>query len=215
MSALLDLMSGVLRFFPNTMTVALFVLGIMSGKVSWVLVAIGGLLSAVLALTFQTVFNKFPVFQGTSDRVVLEACSIMPSSVGEGWIYGFVPSTWFTVSSFFLAYILRNAAHIYTTNPAKVSSDAAAVQQRKGVGLISIVAVAVLFMALMVPRFAGPCETRSGTALGLLLGGLWGYAWWEILNASGSDVYPDIHGVMIGLRPGAMRTGPMACVATP
>ena len=210
MTTILELLSGVLRFFPNTMTVALFTLGILVGKISWVLVAIGGIIVAILAISLQSIFGHFKTFTPTADRFILEACSLLPVA-REGWVYGYAPSVWFSMSAFFLTYILRNAFNVYTVSPAKVSSDATAVQQRKGVGLISIVAVAVLFIFLMIPRYVSPCETRIGTALGLALGGLWGWAWWEILNSSGSDVYPDIHGVMTGLRPGALRTGPLAC----
>jgi hypothetical protein len=55
------------------------------------------------------------------------------------------------------------------------------------------------------------CESIIGSILGIGLGIGGGYAWWVILNACGSNVYPDIHGVMIGLKPGTLRTAPLAC----
>ena len=205
MTAILELLSGVLRFFPSTMTVGLITTGIMLGKVSWVLVGIGAILLSVIGLSLQQVLGNFESFVPATERFILEACSLLPSA-REGWTYSYAPSLWFAMTAFYLIYILRNAGHVYSTKPTKVSNDATATQQRKGIGLISMISVVILFMFLMVPRYISPCETRIGTVLGLLLGGLWGWAWWEILNAAGSDVYPDIHGVMSGLRPGSLRT---------
>jgi hypothetical protein len=208
MSTIVELLSGVLRHFPNTMLATLFVGGIALSRLTWLLVALGGLFVAILTLVVQYIFLKTMNLGPMPGAAVLDACSILP--VATGATYSSVPSVWMALSSFFASYIFVNASNIYTAKPANVSNDAISVQQRKGVGLISMLAVSFLFLFLVVPRYRTPCETMMGTITGLAVGIGSGVGWWYLLNAYGSNVYPDVHGVMSALRPGSMGT-PLAC----
>lgn len=208
MASVLDLLSGILRYFPNTMIATLLVGGAMLGKVSWILVAIGGILTAIAALTVQYAVHKSFSLGEMPGASVLEMCSILPAASGS---YLTFPSLWITLTTFFVTYIAVNAASVYSTMPSRVSRDSLAVQQRKGVGLISMLAVSILFLFMVLPRWRGGCETTAGSLAGIALGFVGGWAWWTLLNASGPDVYPDIHGVMIGLKPGALHTEPRIC----
>ena len=203
-----ELLSGVLRYFPTTMIVTLFVLGITTGKLAWILVAIGGILITVFTLLIQYMFLKTLGLGPMPGAAVLEACSLVPTATGE---YSAIPSLWVAVSSFFATYIFINASNLYMQTPARINKEKIAVQQRKGMGLISMMAVALLFIFLLVPRYWTSCETTLGIITGLIIGHVGGITWWKILDACGPDVYPDIHGVMIGLKPGSMHTNPMAC----
>jgi hypothetical protein len=204
----LDLLSGILRYFPNTMVATLLVGGIALGRVSWLLVAIGGILAAIAALTLQYALFKSFNLGPMPGAAVLEMCSILPAASGA---YLTLPSLWMTMTSFFVTYILTNASVVYSTAPAQATSTALPVLQRKGVGLISMLAVTLLFLFVAVPRFMTGCETVAGSLTGVGLGAVLGWAWWSVLNAGGPDVYPDIHGVMAGLKPGALHKSPMAC----
>jgi hypothetical protein len=115
------------------------------------------------------------------------------------------------LTSFFATYILINAAYVYNAKPVHRSKEALPVQQRKGIGLISILASTLLLILLVVPRFTSPCETLGGTIVGLGAGIGFAWLWWKILHACGSDVFPDIHGIMLGLKPGMLHTAPVAC----
>lgn len=210
MTPVLELLQYVLRYFPNTVGATLFVVGIATGKMAWVLTAIGGLVVAILTLTLQYVLNKTLDIGAMPGAAVIEACSILPVAKGA---YATIPSLWITLTTFFATFIFVNAMNVYKTTPAKVSRDATAVQQRKGVGLISMLAAVLLLVFMALPRAFGACENTIGIVTGLALGIFMGIGWWTILNACGPDVFPDIHGVMIGLKPGALRTNPMACKA--
>lgn len=207
-----ELLSGILRFFPNSMIVTLAVLGVATGRLPWILISFGGLLTVILALTFQYMFGKIP-FLGSDAMpgvALMEACSLIP--VAAGATYSALPSVWVATTSFFATFIFINAAQIYTqvpANPAK--KDAIAVQQRKGMGLISMLAVSVLFVALLAPRWFTGCENIGGLIMGLAIGIASGWCWWTLLDACGSAVYPDIHGVQMGLIPGSLRSGPLVC----
>jgi len=212
MSSVVDFLSGILRFFPNTILVTLFFIGIAVGKLPWIMVAIGGVLATILTLVIQYVFLKFvpiPMTIPGEPSAIIAACSLLP--VAEGGIYTTTPSLWVALSSFVATYIFVNASNIYSQEPARINRNKLAVQQRKGMGFISMFAVALLFIFLLVPRYWTTCETILGTVLGLVIGIGWGWIWWTILNAFGGDVYPDVHGVMIGLKPGSLHTNPVAC----
>ena len=115
------------------------------------------------------------------------------------------------MTSFYISYITSNAVAIYTAKPTKQPNTAIAVQQRKGLGVISIVAVVMVGLLLLVTRALSPCESWWGIIFGVLIGGGVGHGWWRMLNGTGQDIFQDIHGVMIGLQPGDLRTGPLAC----
>ena len=48
MSGLMDMLTGIHRYFPNTMIVGLIVLGLALVRVSWVLVGIGGIILSLM-----------------------------------------------------------------------------------------------------------------------------------------------------------------------
>jgi hypothetical protein len=128
-------------------------------------------------------------------------------------LFSTIPSVWLTLAAFYMTYILTNAAYIYTSKPTKLATEAIAVQQRKGIGLISILSTAILFLFFTVPRFMSQCEGhyKVGALIGIAIGSLFGWGSWNFLHACNSNLYPDIHGVMIGLKPGDLHTTPRAC----
>lgn len=213
MAALADLLSGVLRFFPNTMMFVLLIVGALTGKMSWILISFGSMLLAAGILTIQYAFGRalgVGIYGGgIPGEAVLEACSMIP--ITQAAEYSNIPSLWMALTTFFASYIFINAAHVYTAQPVKKPKDALPVQQRKGIGMISMLAAALFFVFLIVPRYRTTCETLVGTGLGVTAGVGFAWLWWKILDACGSDVFPDIHGVMMGLKPGSLRTAPMAC----
>lgn len=211
MAVINELLSGIHRYFPNVMTASLIVIGLLTAKVGWVLVGVGAILLAIIVLILQYTINKMIGLGDMPGLDVLKACSIIPS-VSSDAVYRTTPSVWMALTAFFLTYIIVNASNVYTTTPAKKAKDSIPVQQRKSIGVLSMLAVAILFILLLIPRYASPCESTMGTILGLAIGGAAGWGWWQILNACGADVYPDIHSVMIGLKPASLRTSPVACV---
>ena len=215
MNSVLDLMGGVMRFLPNTLTASLLVLGITLGKIAWVLIAVCAIALTVLVLALQYVLSKFSTFGIEENTAILYTCSILPIKNGAETsnMFSTIPSVWLSLASFYMVYILTNAVHIYTTKPTKLANEAIAVQQRKGIGLISILATSMLFAFFIVPRFMSRCEGtyKVGALIGITLGSLFGWASWQFLHACNSNLYPDIHGVMIGLKPGDLHTTPRAC----
>jgi hypothetical protein len=219
MASVIELLSGIVRFFPNTMIATLFVVGVAIGRISWVLVALGGILTAGIVISIQYIFTKGFHLGEVRDADIIAACSLLPSTKNE--VFSQMPSLWMALTAFFATYIFMNARSVYST-PAQTPpgstvnmNDVITVQQRKGVGLISMLAISTLALFLIIPQIRSACESTFGAVLGLALGIAMGSGWWHALAANGPNVYPDIHGVMIGLQPGPLRTSAAALACTP
>jgi|LauGreDrversion4_1035100.scaffolds.fasta_scaffold32488_2 hypothetical protein len=224
-----DTMSGVLRFLPLTLTVSFIGLGIMLNNMPW-LIAGGAAVAlwALISVCGALIGVKIPEWLGGGMTPALfdTICSIVP-----GISYTKIPSVWFALMGYFMTYIICNANHVYTASPATASGynpagmgsnvlvanpvvaskNAIGVVQRKSVGLISLIAVSVLFVIIMIPRFMNQCESILGILSGLTLGSLWGWAMWASANTNNNNPLADIHGVMLGLSPGYLRHSPIAC----
>jgi nitrate reductase NapE component len=207
MSSIVEMLSGILRLFPNTMMITLLVVGLATNRIPWIFVALGGFITGLVVYMFQMIAGKLP---GGDNSIpgfdVVEACSIIPqSSSSDKYIY--TPSLWVALTTFFLAYILTNAVNIYTAPAGHGSKhEATTVLQRKGIGLISIFAAVSLFVFLVGARWYTTCESTMGLITGVLIGASIAYGWWHVLSACGADVYPDMHGVLIGLGPASLQT---------
>jgi len=208
---LMEILAGILRYFPNTMLTTLMVVGLLTARLNWIMIGVGGILLSIFVLTLQYIFLKSLNLGVIPGSAVIEACSLLPIT-GDAE-FSSLPSIWMALTTFFASYILTNAVAIYTTPATKKSANSSIpVQQRKGLGIISIVAVLLMWLFLVIPRAITGCETVFGTILGVGLGAVAGWGWWQILYACFQSAWPDIHGVMLGTAPGALRSGPMACL---
>jgi hypothetical protein len=210
---LVEMLLGTIQLFPTMLTVTLFVVGIMVGRLPWVLVSLGGVVTAIIVLMLQYMVGKSPLAATFSvpGENVIRACSVIPEP--SSGTYMMFPSLWTTVSTFFVTFIIVNASNILSQAPVRTTSPyALSVQHRKSVGMISILTTLVVFFILLGMRVLfTSCESVFGIVAGLILGSLVGYGWWVLLDACGYDVYPDIHGIMIGTRPGLIHNNPVAC----
>lgn len=219
MGVVSDFLSGIHRYFPTMMTTTLIVVGLLLSKINWILVGFGSLVTALIVMVLQWPFSGGRM--GTSaigdwdlnSTAILEVCGLLPAATGG--VYTRMPSLWFALVTFYMAYILRNAISVYTTRPATAAAAASSsAQHRKGVGIISILTTVILFLVLAVARMTTSCEHWLGALSGIVIGGSIGVGWWYALSAGGTDYYPDIHSVMIGLNPGPVHGSAVACART-
>ena len=209
MPAVVDFFHHMLRSFPNTVCITLIVAGIALGQIAWLVVALGAVALAIVTMGLQFVAFQSLAIGRRPGSALFEACSILPTNTGAD--YSNAPSLWIALTSYFAAYIVSNAIHIYTARPSSsLARETTAVAQRKGVGLISALAVVVLFLFLVVTRWMSVCESHSGVFAGLVLGVVFGVGWWWFLYATGGVAVSDIHGVLRGLS-GVQHLGAQAC----
>lgn len=218
MSALtiIEFVTGMARNFPTTMTAASLIGGLAVGQLPWVIMGAGGVIVALLILCAQAIVGAGIPSTKTPDIAVLQACSLIPIGPTSG-VYSYVPSLWFALTAYYVAYIIMNAQEVYSSPATKLPQEALPVQHRKSIGMVSMIAIALLFVSLAVFRFRTGCEQLGplnipfGAILGIVLGA---FLAWTLRQGASSKRDPsvgDVHGVMIGLQPGSLRTHPLAC----
>jgi hypothetical protein len=208
-----ELFSGLVQHFPTTMIAISLVGGLALGRVAWVIMGGIGVILAVSVFLVQLGLRNFPLtapYMAMSNNIgILQACAMAPNAVAS--TYQYAPSMWVSVTTFFLLYILHNAINVYKTPPSKnLAQETFPVQHRKSVGVISILATVLLLLVLLFMRTQTSCESIGGFILGILLGSLFAGIYYGI-NAMKSPLLSDVHGVMMGIQTGTLRTHPLAC----
>jgi len=217
-----ELITGIGRYFPNTMFAISLIGGLALGNLPWVLMGVGALILSLFFLAVQGFIGSWTFFTNwyprSADAAILQACSIVPLA-SSSTLY-FLPSLWVTLTTYFAVMILQNASAVYTAPASKMPTEALPVQHRKSVGMVSMLAVLLLFVLLLAFRLRTGCEYTwnglgfpipTGTLIGIAVGVGSAYTWRAAIGATNSSVFTDIHGVMAGLQPGTLRTNPLAC----
>jgi hypothetical protein len=134
-----------------------------------------------------------------------------------------VMSQWTAMISFFIGYMIRNAAKLLTREPEstgaiEVTEDMVKERDRKASyrrtqALVALLSLVILASAVFIMRFRSGCEGYVGFALALVGFGGAGYFWYDALSAVGQDRLSDLFGVANRLlAPGAIANGPVVCL---
>lgn len=211
----MDILLTTANYFPTAVGTTLAVGGLATGRMPWVMTAAGMGALSVLLIAVHMVLGKTPL-RGVEDALsgahVMEMCSLAPiPGASANTTYFSIPSMWVSLTTFLLMVIILSASWVATANPTSASKEALPVQQRKGVGTLSILACVILFLFLLLLRIRTGCESIVGILIGILLGAGAGVGWWAVMRRGGVAVW-DVHGVMLGTQPGSLRTGPLACL---
>jgi hypothetical protein len=212
-AGLVDIILSTAQYFPTAVGVTLGVGGLATARMPWVLTAVGMAILGCVMIAIHLVLGRTPLREirdSLSGRHVYEICSLTPIP-GADATYFSVPSMWVTLTAFLMMIIMLSAGNVATTNPTTAPKDAIPVQQRKGVGTLSLLAAVILFLFLLLLRVRTGCETLVGILLGIIIGAGFGLAWWAVMRTGGPAVW-DVHGVMLGTQPGPLRTSPLACL---
>lgn len=202
----MDTLNGMFRYLPNTLTWSLLALGLLTGKQAWLLVPFGTIPLAAIVIVLQNFIGK-PA--AAPSLTLLQACTLLPT---ESCFYSQTPSLWMAIVWFYITYILTASYTVYHAKPANgVGPGSMAVSQRKSVLTISTLATVIIGLLFVLGRYGSGCEWWGGSLLAIALGTAFGMAWYKILQACGADIYPDIHGVAMGLQPGLRHLTPRVC----
>lgn len=217
-AAVIELLLGLARTFPNTMTAMSLIGGVALGRTPWVIMGAGAISLALLIIVLQLITGSIATSTRTMDAAVIQACSMLPIATNS--TYHYVPSLWTAITVYFVVYILMNAVAVYTAPSTKLPEEAMPVQHRKSIGVVSIFAIILLAVTLLIVRLQtgceyvwrlGPMAIPVGFLLAIGLGIGWAVVMRTAASASGDPNVSDVHGVMIGLQPGTLRTHPLAC----
>jgi hypothetical protein len=208
-----DIILNIAKYFPTAVGTTLFVGGLATARMPWVVASLGMATLSLILITIHFLL-RFTPLKGQIDALsggnVFEVCALTPVPDKDS-VYFSAPSMWVSLTTYLMMLFILSAARVATANPTTAAKEALPVQQRKGVGTLSILACIILFLFLLILRVQTGCETIVGVILGIGFGVAAGVGWWAVMRAGGPAVW-DVHGVMLGVQPGSLRTGPLACL---
>jgi len=101
----------------------------------------------------------------------------------------FGPTWWMTSAFFFFFFTLYNAiAVMMTPNPYATLDQ----QNNRSAYCYAVISISVVFLILAGCRLLSGCESVAGGAVGAILGSVLAITYWQILNACGNGLVPDI-----------------------
>lgn len=218
---LIELITGLARNFPITMTGVTLIGGLALGNLAWLFMGLASITVVLLCMVIQLPLGtSFADFPRSSDAAILRACSLLPSATSPSSVYFPIPSMWIALSTFFLTYIFFNALRVYNTPSTKLPREALPVQHRKSIGVVSLITTLMVFFGLILFRINTGCEHMTmilgipipfGLLGGILIGGLLGGGLYTVFQSNSSSLNTDVHGVLSGLQSGTLRDHPLAC----
>jgi len=139
---------------------------------------------------------------------------LVPTSSFTTTSQNVAPSSWMAHSLFFLGYILANAVSLYRL-PIDPAIDARLTENRRSKSRTIMVTTLFLAVVLSYLRLGTKAETLRGIMAAFVVGGGFGYLWYQfavICGASASDVLGMSQQI---LPSSAKEDAPMTCVYAP
>ena len=147
-------------------------------------------------------------------------CGMIPGSKDQY----FSPSDWSTHLTFFIGFVIANAITIFQqpapiikpSDPERQQSLDDRVNNRKFLSAFIIAVSIITFIILILFRFnKTPCEsTIAYSATPLILIGLTGAAWFQVIYTSCGINPTDVLGIVQGMISPAMADNPIVCVGS-
>jgi hypothetical protein len=132
-----------------------------------------------------------------------------------------ITTTWMSMVSFFLGYMVNNASQLISRESPDesllVTSDGAIINKkilnRKSQALMSLISIIVFTIVVIYFRYSTGCDSFLGIILTLALSGTTGFAWYYTLSLIGQDRLSDLFGIANRLLPpSAIQNQPIACI---
>jgi hypothetical protein len=130
-------------------------------------------------------------------------------------------TTWMSMVSFFLGYMVNNASQLISRESPDesllVTSDGAIINKkilnRKSQALMSLISIIVFTIVVIYFRYSTGCDSFLGIILTLALSGTTGFAWYYTRSLIGQDRLSDLFGIANRLLPpSAIQNQPIACI---
>lgn len=134
---------------------------------------------------------------------------------------GYVTTTWMSMVSFFLGYMVNNASQLFSRKSPDesllVTSDGATINKkilnRQSQALMSLIAIVAFTVIVVYFRYSTGCDSLLGIISTLALSGTAGFAWYYTLSLIGQDRLSDLFGIANRLLPpSAIQDQPVACI---
>jgi hypothetical protein len=209
---------GGMTTLPLTIAGTMLILGLFTANYAMMFFLLGYLLISPLC----TVILNLLLPPNTLFPDVPSKCQLAYSSQnGSNSTSSSMTTTWMSMVSFFLGYMINNASQLFSRQSPDesllVTSDGATINKkilnRKSQALMSIISIIVFAVVVIFFRYSSGCDSFLGIILTLALSGTAGFAWYYTLSLIGQDRLSDLFGIANRLLPpAAFQEKPIACL---
>ena len=210
---------GGMTTLPLTIAGTMLLLGLFTANYAMMFFLLGYLLLSPLAtIILNLLLQPNTLFSDVPSRCQLTYHNQKAADSASG---GPLTTTWMSMVSFFLGYMINNASQLLSKESPDesllVTSDGATISKkilnRKSQALMSLISIVVFSIVVIYFRYSTGCDSILGIILTLVLSGTTGFIWYSILSLIGQNRLSDLFGIANRLLPpSAVQNQPIACM---
>jgi hypothetical protein len=210
---------GGMTTLPLTIAGTMLLLGLFTANYAMMFFLLGYLLLSPLAtIILNLLLPPNTLFPDVPSRCQLTYHNQKAADSSSG---GPLTTTWMSMVSFFLGYMINNASQLLSKESPDesllVTSDGATISKkilnRKSQALMSLISIVVFSIVVIYFRYSTGCDSILGIILTLVLSGTTGFVWYSILSLIGQNRLSDLFGIANRLLPpSAIQNQPIACM---
>jgi len=210
---------GGMTTLPLTIAGTMLLLGLFTANYAMMFFLLGYLLLSPLAtIILNLLLPPNTLFPDVPSRCQLTYHNQKAADSASG---GPLTTTWMSMVSFFLGYMINNASQLLSRESPDesllVTSDGATISKkilnRKSQALMSLISIVVFSIVVIYFRYSTGCDSLLGIILTLVLSGTTGFVWYSILSLIGQNRLSDLFGIANRLLPpSAIQNQPIACM---
>ena len=210
---------GGMTTLPLTIAGTMLLLGLFTANYAMMFFLLGYLLLSPLStMILNTLLPPNNPFVAVPSRCQL---TYHNQKAADSATEGPLTTTWMSMVSFFLGYMINNASQLLSKESPDesllVTSDGATISKkilnRKSQALMSLISIIVFAVVVIYFRYSTGCDSFIGIILTLALSGTTGFVWYSILSLFGQSRLSDLFGIANRLLPpSAVQNQPIACM---
>ena len=209
---------GGMTTLPLTIAGTMLIIGLFTANYAMMFFLLGYLLfSPLFAMFINILLPPNTPFPDVPSR-----CQLVYHNQKEtGSTSSSIATTWMSMVSFFLGYMVNNASQLFSRESPDesllVTSDGATINKkilnRKSQALMSFISIIAFTVIVIYFRYSTGCDSFLGIISTLALSGTAGFAWYYTLSLIGQDRLSDLFGIANRLLPpSAIQDKPIACI---
>jgi hypothetical protein len=210
---------GGMTTLPLTIAGTMLLLGLFTANYAMMFFLLGYLLfSPLVAMILNLLLSPNSPFPTIPSRCQLVYHN---QKVSDSAPEGPLTTTWMSMVSFFLGYMVNNASQLFSRKSPDesllVTSDGATINKkilnRQSQALMSLISIVAFTVIVVYFRYSTGCDSFLGIISTLALSGTAGFGWYYTLSLIGQDRLSDLFGIANRLLPpSAIQDQPVACI---
>ena len=206
---------------PLTLAGTFLLISLFTGNFAMIFFLIGYLIIVPAITTGINILAGFAGLAGPVDEICNSILSYPTFDTGS------TPRTqdvlfthWMGMAIFFFSYLITNAVKLYKMPPPKVTNPSEQMKNsirqktslRKSQMIVCMLMISLIALLFIMLRVQSGCDGFGGTSVAIIVFGLFGWGWFELLSVKNDARLSDIFGIANRLlSPDALVNQPMGC----